>query len=174
VLKIVSEMSVEGLCFLVGWEGFKPFASLDQGGKLDIGYGHLLSDEERKTGEIVLPDNRVVYWTSGVTEAEARDIMRADLVKAEAAVAKATQSNPLEQHEFDALVAFVYNVGIRAFETSTMLRRLLAGNIEGALEAWAWWSKVTKNGEKQVSKGLSKRRNAEIALFEKADYTGRP
>jgi lysozyme len=167
-------MSIEGLHFLVGWEGFKQFASLDQGGKLDIGYGHLLSDEERKTGEIVLPNNRVVYWTNGITEAEARDIMRADLAKAEAVVAKTTKSNTLEQHEFDALVAFVFDVGIRAFETSTMLRRLSGGNVEGALEAWAWFDKVTKDGIKQVSEGLRKRRKAEIALFEKADYGGRP
>jgi GH24 family phage-related lysozyme (muramidase) len=42
------------------------------------------------------------------------------------------------------------------------------------MEAWAWFDKVTRKGVKHVSEGLRKRRKAEIALFEKADYTGRP
>lgn len=68
---------------------------------------------------------------------------------------------PLTQNQFDALVSFAYNVGLGAFQDSTLLKLLNAGDIDGASKQLERWNKA---GGK-VSNGLTRRRNAEKALF---------
>ena len=68
---------------------------------------------------------------------------------------------PLTQNQFDALVSFSYNVGLGAFRDSTLLKLLNAGDIDGASKQFERWNKA---GGK-VSNGLTRRRNAEKALF---------
>lgn len=68
---------------------------------------------------------------------------------------------PLKQNQFDALVSFSYNVGVGAFRDSTLLKLLNAGDIDGASKQFERWNKA---GGK-VSNGLTRRRNAEKALF---------
>lgn len=67
----------------------------------------------------------------------------------------------LSQNQFDALVSFAYNVGVGAFGDSTLLKLLNAGDIDGTSKQFARWNKA---GGK-VSNGLTRRRNAEKALF---------
>jgi lysozyme len=71
----------------------------------------------------------------------------------------------VSQGQFDALVSFVYNVGAGAFENSTLLEKLNAGDYRGAFDEFERWNKVTVNGEKIVSSGLVKRRRREQELF---------
>ena len=67
----------------------------------------------------------------------------------------------LKQHQFDALVSFVYNIGIGAFKKSTMLKYIKAYKMaEAALEFEKW----TKAGGQELP-GLVKRRKAEKKLF---------
>jgi len=67
----------------------------------------------------------------------------------------------LRQHQFDALVSFIYNIGIGAFKKSTMLKLIKADKMtEAALEFDKW----TKAGGKELA-GLVKRRKAEKELF---------
>lgn len=67
----------------------------------------------------------------------------------------------LKQHQFDALVSFIYNVGLGAFKKSTMLSLIKADKMaEAALEFDKW----TKAGGKELP-GLVKRRKAEKTLF---------
>lgn len=56
---------------------------------------------------------------------------------------------------------FAYNLGLGAFKTSTLRRKILAGDIEGAKIQLARWDKA---GGK-VLKGLTLRRQAEIAYI---------
>lgn len=49
---------------------------------------------------------------------------------------------PLSQGEFDALVDFVYNLGEGNFRSSTLLRKLNAGDREGAAQEFARWYKT--------------------------------
>ncbi|HCS6848240.1 TPA: lysozyme, partial [Escherichia coli] len=67
----------------------------------------------------------------------------------------------LTQGQFDALVSFAYNVGSRALSTSTLLKKLNAGDIKGAADEFLRWN---KSGGK-VMPGLTNRRKAERALF---------
>jgi GH24 family phage-related lysozyme (muramidase) len=74
------------------------------------------------------------------------------------------QSLKLSQNQFDALTSFVYNAGRGALAGSTLLKKLNAGDYEGAAKEFAKWDKVNK---KSVA-GLAKRRAAEADLFNQA------
>lgn len=86
--------------------------------------------------------------------------LRADVAAAEAEVKRAVRVG-LNQEEYDALVDFVFNIGNGNFETSTLLRKLNAGDTDGAIAEFARWNKA--GGE--VLAGLVKRREAERVLF---------
>ena len=113
-------------------------------------------------------DSRGV-WTDGVgnthgvrpydgpiTQKKADNDLRMNLRVAEAAVNLVTR--PLEQFQFDALVSFVFNVGVAAFERSTLFRLLNAGDIDGATGQFDLWHippEITsrRNGEREQFKG---------------------
>jgi GH24 family phage-related lysozyme (muramidase) len=69
---------------------------------------------------------------------------------------------PLTQSMFDALVSFTYNTGVYAFETSTLLRLLNAGDYAGAAGQFERWNKGEAG---RVLPGLVRRRDAEEKLF---------
>jgi lysozyme len=96
------------------------------------------------------------------TEAQAEAFLRADLAKFEATVNKSLRVM-VTQEQFDALVAFTYNVGGGAFAGSTLLRQINAGNFHLARENFMKWTK----GGGRVLPGLVRRRSAEADLFEK-------
>lgn len=68
---------------------------------------------------------------------------------------------PLSQHQYDALISLVYNIGLGNFKTSTLLRKLNAGDYEGAADEFPRWNK----SKGKVLTGLVKRREAERKLF---------
>lgn len=94
------------------------------------------------------------------TEAEATDALMRELAKFEAGVARLVTVD-LNQHEFDALVSLTYNIGLGAFQRSSVLRKLNAGDRDGAAKAFHLWNK----GGGRVLKGLVSRRQREAALF---------
>lgn len=69
----------------------------------------------------------------------------------------------LNANQLGALVSFTYNVGIGAFEKSTLLRKLNAGDLTGAAAEFARWNKANA----RVLAGLTNRRKAEADLFRK-------
>ena len=74
----------------------------------------------------------------------------------------------LTQHEFDALVDFVFNDGGGNFRSSTMLTMLNAGNYAGAADQLLLWD----HSGGQVLAGLLKRRTEERNEFNKGDING--
>jgi len=71
----------------------------------------------------------------------------------------------MTQNQFDALCSFVYNCGAGNFRASTLLKLLNQGAYKAAAQQFLRWDKA--NGK--VLPGLTKRRAAEKALFEKED-----
>lgn len=71
----------------------------------------------------------------------------------------------LNQNQFDALVSFVFNIGVNGFAESTLLRKLNAGDYKGAAAQFALWRNITVNGQKKVSQVLVDRRAKECKLF---------
>jgi lysozyme len=68
---------------------------------------------------------------------------------------------PLNQKEYDMLVDLAFNIGIPNFNSSTLLRKLNAGDRAGAAEQFLVWNK----GGGKVMKGLQRRRWAERHVF---------
>lgn len=142
-------ISQRGLDLIKTFEGLELEAYQDIVGIWTIGYGH--------TSEAGPP--KVVPGME-ITEEEAEEILRNDVVPFERAVEKAVNV-PLTQNMFDALVSITFNIGPGAMRSSTFIRRLNEGNYEGAADALLMWNKA---GGKVVN-GLKRRREAERALF---------
>ena len=64
-------------------------------------------------------------------------------------------------NEHAALVSFAYNCGSGALETSTLRRKLNAGDRQGAADQFLRWDRAGGG----VMAGLTKRRQQERALF---------
>lgn len=87
------------------------------------------------------------------------DLLIADVRERQAMVLRNT-SVPLNDNQLAALTSFVYNVGEQAYKESTLLRKLNAGDYEGACRELPRWvyAKGVKLG------GLVKRRAEEMRL----------
>lgn len=140
--------SENGIALIKRWEGLELESYQDIAGVWTIGYGHT---------ETAGPNQKI-------SEREAEELLKRDLEPRERAVGDLT-SVPLNQNEFDALVSFVYNVGVNAYRNSTARKRLNRGDRVGAAEALTWFNKATIGGVLREVNGLKRRRAAEQALF---------
>jgi len=138
-------LSPQGLDTIKGFEQLRLTAYLDTGGVWTIGYGH----------------TRSALSGMQISEARALMLLAEDVAEAVAAVNKLVRV-PLEQYEFDALVSFVFNIGVSAFKSSTMLRCIndRAEPMRIGTEFLRW---VYDNGKKIA--GLETRRRKERLLF---------
>lgn len=144
------KISEKGLSMIERFEGCLLKASNKLDGVWTIGYG--------QTGSYY---GKRVRRGMTTTKAEAHAWLRDHSIKTyEDAVTQAVKV-PLNQHQFDALVSFAYNVGVGALKQSTALRKLNAGDYAGAADALTMWTKC--NGK--VLAGLVRRRKEERALF---------
>lgn len=144
--------SNQGIALIKAHEGVRLTAYADPGKGWaipTIGYGH--------TSAAGPP---AVYKGMKITQAGADEILRRDLAKFEGYV-NAAAKVPLTQAQFDALVSFTFNLGPGHLRSSTLLRKLNAGDYQGAADQFPAWN---KSGGK-VLPGLVKRRAAERALF---------
>lgn len=101
------------------------------------------------------------------TKSEGMEILRRDLGKYESAVNRNVKV-PLNANQYGALVSFTYNLGEGNLAKSTLLKKLNAGDYEGAAKEFPKWNKA---GGK-VLNGLTRRREAERQLFLSA--SGKP
>ena len=95
-----------------------------------------------------------------VTEAEGEAMFAREIAKFEAGVASLVKVE-LNQNQFDALVSFSYNCGLGALKKSRLLKRVNAGDFEGAAHEFANW----RMGGGRVLRGLVSRRASEASLF---------
>jgi lysozyme len=148
----VSESLVE---FVKRWEGLKLEASPDPlvPNVWDVGYGKVLRGDDRPT----------------ITREQADAWLREDLASFAEAVDEMVRPT-LAQHEFDALCSLAYNVGAKALEASTLMRKLNANDFQGCAEEFPRW--IRAGG--RIVQGLVKRRKAERAMFEDANSQGAP
>jgi lysozyme len=88
-------------------------------------------------------------------------MLDADTADAQAAVRRSV-TVPITQEQYDALVSFAFNVGGGALHSSTLVRKLNAGECWGAGAEFPRWDKARG----RVLPGLVKRRADERTLFE--------
>jgi lysozyme len=146
------KVSDAGVALIKEFEGFpfggKPYR--DCVGVWTIGYGHT---------EAVGPDSQ------RLTQQQASELLAADLDKKYAPSVDAV-GVALSQHQFDALVSFVYNCGGGAVGTQTGVgKSLRAREFNAAADHLLEWNK----GGGHVIAGLTRRRHAERAMFLQKD-----
>lgn len=107
----------------------------DSANHCSIGIGHLVH-----RGPCTSADR--AKWGT-LTREQVEELFRKDLAIYEGAVAEAVKV-PLTQNQYDALVSFTYNVGVNGFRGSTLLKRLNAGDYEGAATAFMMWNKPSE------------------------------
>ncbi len=144
------QINARGLKLLKAFEGLRLDAYIDAVGVLTIGYG-------TTTG--VSPGMRI-------TEAQAESFLRRDLTRFENAVSSLVKV-ALNEDQFSALVTFTYNIGEGAFAGSTLLGLLNQGAYQSAADQFMRWNK----GDRGELPGLTRRRQAERALFLGQDFT---
>ncbi len=72
----------------------------------------------------------------------------------------------LNQNQYDALASFIYNIGKTGFNKSTLKKKVIANQSDQTIKTeFLKWNKVTKEGKKVVSKGLTNRRKREAKLY---------
>jgi lysozyme len=130
------------------FEGFSAKRYLCPAGEPTIGYGH-----------VILPTDKFNNSTT-LTEKEAEEILKKDLVSREDAVNSLVKVK-INQNKFDALVSLVYNIGIGSFKVSTLLKFTNDGLFEEVPNQFRRWKYV----KGKISNGLIARREEEIKLW---------
>lgn len=137
----------KGIELIKRFEGFRANPYVCQAGKWTIGYGHT---------------NGVTRDSRPVSREDAEGLLREDLMRVTDGLDGIVPES-LTQGQFDALCSFCYNVGVPAFQNST-LRKVIDRNphdharIRSEFMRW-----VYVKGSK--SDGLAKRRAAEADLY---------
>lgn len=144
---------------LVELEGLRQKVYLDSATKKTIGIGHLLTVDELLTSKIKIRGKYYDY-SMGLDIDLCKKLCEQDLDRFCEAVDELVEVD-LTQNQFDALVIFCFNVGIRAFSKSTLLKLLNQGDYKSVPGQLLRWNK--SNGK--VIAGLINRRDAEIKLW---------
>ena len=137
-------ISRTGIELIKAHEGLRLAAYICPSGVPTIGYGH--------TYNVKMGDR--------ITEEQAEKFLIDDLAVAEREVNRYGLN--LTQNQFDALVSFVFNVGVGNFRSSTLLKRLKANpndpDIANQFKRWVYC-------DGKVLPGLVRRRNDEAKLY---------
>lgn len=136
--------SVDAYELLKQFEGLRLKAYLCHAGIWTIGYGHTSG----------------VSPNSFITIQEADEYLHRDVATIEMLLNKLNLI--LRQCQWDAIVSFVFNVGIGNFKSSTLLAKIRINPEDNSImDEFLRW--VYANGK--VMKGLQKRRLAEMKLY---------
>jgi lysozyme len=145
-MKHLNQIGEKGLNLIKEFEGLRLVAYKCPAGVWTIGYGHTYNVKE---GDVI-------------TEAKATEFLLDDISNAVDIVSGSTMDVELTQNQFDALVSFTYNVGVKNFSDSTLLRKVKLNpndpTIANEFKKWIY-------AGKEVLSGLVKRRKAESELY---------
>ena len=142
-------ISAEGLSLIKKFEGCELKAYCSDANVLTIGYG----------------------VTKGVTEdmeisqEEAESLLQEEMHEYEGYINDMVKV-PLEQHQFDAMVSWVFNLGSGNLSSSTLLKKLNNSEYDEVPAQIRRWNKA---GGK-VLDGLIRRREAEAKMFMNEDW----
>ena len=143
------KISEEGLALIKKFEGCELEAYQCAAGIWTIAYGRI---KEVKEGNTCTQEQAEAWLDEELHEYESyiNDMVEVSLL----------------QNQFDALVAWVYNLGPSNLKSSTLLNVLNAGEYKNVPEQIKRWNKA---GGK-VLEGLIRRREAEALLFEGREW----
>ena len=153
-----AHISKPGARFIARFEGFRAELYNDAAGHCTIGYGHLVHRG-------AIDGSEPAEFKGSITRQRALELLQEDARAAESAV-NDNVTVSLSQHQFDALVSFVFNVGSGNFSSSTLLRKLNSGLHQSVPSELSKW--VNAGGRRL--EGLVTRRRAEGILFATGTY----
>ncbi len=139
--------SQNGIELIKKFEGFSATPYFCPAHKLTVGYGHVIIAGEK-------------FPAQGISQQEAEILLKQDVIVPEQIISRLV-TYELQQNQFDALVSFIYNIGIKAFEKSTLLRLLQENKQTKAAVEFSKW--IYAGGA--VQNGLVRRRWAEREMF---------
>jgi len=142
-------ISKEGLALIKKFEGCELKAYRCPANVLTIGYGV----------------TKGVTEDMEITQQEANEMLAGELIEYTEYINNMVKV-ALNQSQFDALTAWIYNLGPTNFKDSTLLRVLNEGRYNEVPQEIKRWNKA--NG--QVLNGLIKRREAEALLFQSKEW----
>ena len=143
------KISQEGIDLIKHFEGCELESYRCSANVLTIGYG----------------TTKNVVEGMKISQHQAEELLMKDLEEFEGYVEDLIDV-PLEQNQFDALVAWTYNLGPTNLKNSSLRKVLNKGAYDDVAEQIKRWNKA--NGK--VLKGLVRRRNAEAELFDGNDW----
>ena len=141
----LKKLADSSLKLIAQFEGFSAHPYADAQG-YSVGFGHF-----------ILPSDNFEYPMSKKT---AYSLLSSDAALA-AQVVRDNVIVPLTQNQFDAIVSLTYNIGSGAFSSSTLLKKLNAGDYSGAASQFKVWRK----SQGQVLPALVARRADEERIF---------
>ncbi|KAI9800263.1 MAG: hypothetical protein M1833_003377 [Piccolia ochrophora] len=143
------DLSPNGVTFISGFEGFRSNFYNDAAGVKTIGYGHACQ-----------PDSSCNSIKPPITEPEGKELLKKDAVR----FVKCVNDNvkvTLNQNQFDALVSFAFNLGCGNLQN--IAENLNRNDFTGATNRMKEYNRAGG----QVLAGLTRRRQAEVDLFNK-------
>lgn len=149
----VSEILYQLLMHLEGW---RDHVYHDPIGLPTVGFGHLV-----KEGEV---------FPARITKADGRELLVKDVAETEEWIAKEFPNLEFTQHEYDALVSFLFNVRKDSFKKSQSYHELKRGNklpFENNIKRWVHGRVKDSNGVNRLVRlpGLIIRRDLEYRLW---------
>lgn len=134
----------QAMSFIKSEEGLRLTPYRCSANRLTVGYGHLCVSNE------------------SISEEFADKLLREDVEKTRFTLFNLV----LSSNQRIALISFVFNVGINAFDQSTMRTLLARRDYVNAARQFDRWNKETVDKKLVVSAGLTSRRYRERRLFE--------
>jgi lysozyme len=140
----------------------------DPVGIYTVGWGHALFARGRP-----VKDRETAYrlwrarWPAGMILADADALLKADARAVRDRVVVLFPATRLSESQLGAMISLAYNIGVGEiggapdFADSTVRRRLIAGDVQGAADAFRMWRFA---GGRELP-GLAARREAERAVF---------
>lgn len=146
-------MKASQKCFdlIKQFEGYKDKAYLCPAGVATIGYGSTMWN-----------DGRRVQMGDKITKEGAELLLHWELNNK----AVALYGLNVNQNQADAILSFVFNLGIGAFQKSTLIKKIrLNPNDPTIRDEFMKWNKERVGGKLIELKGLTRRRTAESNLY---------
>ena len=137
-----------------GFEGFCATPYVCPAGYWTIGYGSRWLANGQPITARTAPIDKAVAESLLLRTVTGLDVVLSRLVQV-----------PLSDVQRAALLSWQYNVGTVAVESSTLLRKLNAGDYTGAADELLRWDKATVRGHLVELPGLVKRRACERDVF---------
>ncbi|KAH6989119.1 lysozyme-like domain-containing protein [Ilyonectria sp. MPI-CAGE-AT-0026] len=151
------EVNEATISLIESFEGFEADVYIDATGNPTVGYGHLCTQANCAEVPYDIP----------LSDADAEQLLRDDIKVAQQCITLDTTSQVvLNANQYGALVSWAFNIGCGASGSSTLISRLNNGEDPNTVaeEELPRWNK----GNGQVIDGLTRRRAAEVDLFQTA------